>query len=97
MRKAILNPTFAAFTAFFATGCLDNQEGSPMGPYSRLISSKDQKTAFKAGRDLWTDTMPSSYSFELSRNCLNPSIAEPCRSGRGVPDCRHTPREVINR
>jgi hypothetical protein len=69
MRKAILQLAIAAMAAFFATGCLNNEDAA--APTAQADSANlEQKLAFKAGQDLWKESRPSAYSYQLSRNCF---------------------------
>ncbi|GEM_PF-5437214 len=69
MRNVFLILSLAT-AAFFTTGCLNNEEQTPAESNSTLIASDNPKVAFKAGQEIWADAKPTSYSYQLSRNCF---------------------------
>ncbi|MDB5051032.1 MAG: hypothetical protein JWO30_4103 [Fibrobacteres bacterium] len=69
IRKAILQLAIAAMAAFFTTGCMNDED--PAAPTAQADSANmEQKLAFKAGQDLWKESRPPAYSYQLSRNCF---------------------------
>jgi hypothetical protein len=69
LHKAFLQLTVAA-AAFFATGCINDEAASEPEASHGLIVNEDPKAAFKEGQDLWKQSKPPSYSFQLRRNCF---------------------------